>query len=327
MVGPGEGMGMSDHDSDRAAIIELIHRNRIGIWTNNFELWDSCFVHADYTARWGWWQAGGVFARRGWDEIARRAHDSPPPRIDAYAYDTKVLNLSLQIGNDMAWATYDQQYPEGAGQYGGGTGLVREARIFEKHDGEWKIAFLGMMSGAPGGARIVQLDAANRIMFRSNAAAEAMAADDNIVVRNGALHFRDRRADRRLREAVTWAAALDSGHMSTHGALPVLVEAGEGLATGIYWVIADGGVVLFSFGDPEVSDRRLDVAARIYGLSSAQRTLAGLVAEGLTLAEIAGRMGITANTARTHLNRVFDKTGVRTQPALVRVLLSALSPV
>ena len=34
-------------------------------------------------------------------------------------------------------------------------------------------------------------------------------------------------------------------------------------------------------------------------------------------------MGTTESTARTHLNRVFDKTGVRTQPALVRVLLSA----
>jgi DNA-binding CsgD family transcriptional regulator len=51
-----------------------------------------------------------------------------------------------------------------------------------------------------------------------------------------------------------------------------------------------------------------------------------LVAEGLSLVDISARMGITANTARTHLNRIFDKTGVRTQPALVRVLLTAMAP-
>jgi DNA-binding CsgD family transcriptional regulator len=318
---------MSDHDSDRDAIIALIHRNRIAIWTHDFDLWEACFVHADYTARWGWWQAGGMFARRGWDDIARRLRSNPPPAIDAYAYDTKLLNLSLQIGDGMAWATFDQLYPEGASRYGGGTGLVREARVFEKHDGEWKIAFLCMMTGVPGGPRIVHLDAAGRIVFRSDAAAEAMAADDNIIVRNGALRFRDRRADRMLREAVAWASTLDSGFMSTHGALPILVEAGEGLPTGIYWVIADAGLVLFSFGDPALSERRLDMAARVYGLSPAQRILAGHVAEGLTLTEIAERMQVTANTARTHLNRVFDKTGVRTQPALVRVLLTAIAPV
>ena len=54
--------------------------------------------------------------------------------------------------------------------------------------------------------------------------------------------------------------------------------------------------------------------------------MAGHVADGLSLTQVADRMGITANTARTHLKRVFDKVGVRTQPALVRVLLSAAAP-
>ena len=33
-------------------------------------------------------------------------------------------------------------------------------------------------------------------------------------------------------------------------------------------------------------------------------------------------MGITVNTARAYLKRIYDKTGVRRQPELVRVLLS-----
>lgn len=317
---------MSDHEADRKAIIELIHRNRIAVWTNDFDLWESCFVHADYTSRWGWWQAGGMYQRRGWTGIVQRLRSDPAPFNESYAHRTEVLNLSLQIGDDMAWATFDQQYPDD--HYTGGTGLVREARFFERHAGEWKMAFhLTMATGPGGGSRVLRLDPQCNIIWRNDAGATALEADDNLAVRAGALRFRDRRADRQLREAVSWATTLDSGHMSTHGALPLVVEAGEGLPTSIYWVIGDGGMILFSFGDPQLSGRRLDMAARVYGLSPAQRILAGHVAEGLTLTEIADRMQITANTARTHLNRVFDKTGVRTQPALVRVLLTAIAPV
>ena len=123
---------------------------------------------------------------------------------------------------------------------------------------------------------------------------------------------------------MTFAKTILVGHAS--GGMPE-AEAGEGLPTKIYWVIADGGLILFSFGEQRANERRLDLAARIYGLSPAQRTLAGHVAQGLTLGQIAARMSVSESTARTHLNRVFDKTGVRTQPALVRVLLSAVSPV
>jgi DNA-binding CsgD family transcriptional regulator len=38
-------------------------------------------------------------------------------------------------------------------------------------------------------------------------------------------------------------------------------------------------------------------------------------------------MKIKPSTARTHLERIFDKTGVRSQPALVRLLLLAAAPV
>jgi DNA-binding CsgD family transcriptional regulator len=60
--------------------------------------------------------------------------------------------------------------------------------------------------------------------------------------------------------------------------------------------------------------------------SPAQLEVARHIAQGQTLTQIAERLGITPNTARTHLDRIFDKTGVRTQPALVRMLLTVVSP-
>ena len=318
---------MADQQGDRDAIIDLIHRNRIAIWTGDYDAWEACFVHAPYTTRWGWWQSGGVFVRQGWDEMARRVRRSGPPPKASFAHETKVLNLSLQIGTDMAWATFDQQYPEPDTLEEGGTGLTHELRVFEKHEGVWKIALIGLLIGAAGGDDIVRIDAERRVLWSRPSVAARLADHDHLVVRGGTLRFRDRKLDRELVQATDWAAALDDSYMSTNGAWPIVAEAGEGLPTSIYWVIADGGMILFSLGSPRANEQRLDLASRVYRLSPAQRRLAGHVAEGLPLTQIAQRMSITENTARTHLDRVFDKTGVRTQPALVRVLLSIVSPV
>jgi DNA-binding CsgD family transcriptional regulator len=321
---------MADQSDDHAEILALIHANRIAIWMRNFDGWADCFVHEPYLTRFGWWHIGGVFNRRGWDEISGRLRrdmiENPEPRPHL-AYDTTVENLVLRVHGDMAWASFEQRYPgRPVDQFR--PGLTYEFRVFERQDGKWKIAALGLLDSGAGHAdeATVQLDAEGRVVWLSPTAKAALAEDDDLVIRNGKLRVRDSRTDRKLQAAVHWAAGLDSAYMSTRGAVPVLMDAGDGLPTKIWWVIVNAGLIHFSFGDNRISEQRLDVAALVYGLSPAQKQLGGLVAEGLSLNEIAGRMGITANTARTHLQRVFDKTGVRTQPALVRVLLSAAAP-
>ncbi len=324
---------MPDQDADRAAIIALIHRNRVAIWMRDYELWASCFVHAPYTTRWGWWAMGGAFFRRGWDDIADRLrremieHPEPHPRL---AYETTVENLVVRVAGDMAWASFEQHYPGiPVHNHGNGPDLVYEARVFERHAGEWKIAFLGMIDGPrrPDPARPqLLLDADGRVL---SAAADisAVLADENLAIRSGHLRILDGPANASLQAACRWAAGLATNYMSYEGAVPVVMEAGEGLPTKVWWVVAKGGLIWFSGSDSRVTDARLDMAATIYGLSPAQKKVAALIAEGKSLTEIAAAMAITANTARTHLDRVFDKTGVRNQTALVRVLLSAVSPV
>lgn len=319
---------MPNNPQDEAEILALIHANRIAHWTANFEAWDNCFVHAPYTMRWGWWQSGGTFVRQGWEEIRARGRINHPGPRDDFAYETKVLNLSLQIGTDMAWASFDQLYP---GNVPGriGPGIVHEVRVFERHDGKWRIAFLGFLDGNAGraGDQVLGLDRDRRVLWSSPAAVAKLEESDDLVIRNGHLSFRDRAVDRKLDAALRWAASFDSGLNSRHGAVPIAVEAGDRLASHIYWVMSDGGRILFSFADNRVGDERLAAATVIFGLSLAQSRVAKLVAEGRTLNEIAAEMGITPNTARTHLQRVFEKTGVRNQTALVRVLLSAVAPI
>ena len=58
------------------------------------------------------------------------------------------------------------------------------------------------------------------------------------------------------------------------------------------------------------------ILARRYGLTPRETELAVHLGDGLTLPEIADALDIRLTTARTHLTRIFDKTGTRTQLAL-----------
>lgn len=319
---------MSEED-DRAEILALINANRIGIWTKNYDLWSSCFVHAPYVTRWGYNVQGGPFVRRSWDELARRAvsvfagTDEMP--YDAnFAHETTVENLTLRIYGDMAWAAFDQQYPQSGHPGFRGSGLTHELRVFERHDGRWKIAVLGHMgnNGFHDGAAIIELGADGSVKWASAEALLRLTDDDDLVIRNSKLRARDAACQRRLSAALVWASNVDRGYNSGHGSLPVVHEVGEGLPTRVWWMQVEGGVIYFLMDGQGLTEARLDMAAAIYGLSASQRRLAGFIADGQSLPDAARQMDISTNTAKTHLQRIYDKTGVHTQPALIRVLLS-----
>ncbi|MCR6633423.1 helix-turn-helix transcriptional regulator [Devosia sp.] len=322
---------MSEED-DRAEIVALIHANRIGIWTKNYDLWSSCFVHAPYITRWGYNVQGGPFVRRSWEELARRAvsvfsGDEMPYDAD-FAHKTTVENLTLRIYGDMAWAAFDQQYPPSGHPGFRGSGLTHELRVFERHEGRWKIAVLGHMGndGFHDGAAILELNAEGTVRWASAEAVRRLEEDDDLVIRNGRLRVRDTACQRRLTAALSWASNVDSGYNSGRGSLPIVHETGEGLPTRVWWVQVQGGTIYFLMEGQGLTETRLDLAAAIYGLSAGQRRLAGLIADGQTLPDAAREMDISANTAKTHLQRIYDKTGVHTQPALMRVLLSVGIP-
>jgi DNA-binding CsgD family transcriptional regulator len=63
------------------------------------------------------------------------------------------------------------------------------------------------------------------------------------------------------------------------------------------------------------------VLCRLYGFTAAEARLVLTLVESDGLAAAAGELGITLNTARTHLKRVFEKTGTRRQSDLIRRLL------
>ena len=90
---------------------------------------------------------------------------------------------------------------------------------------------------------------------------------------------------------------------------------------------AGGAVCGIVFITDPAREPRLDADAlqRTYGITEGETRLAARIATGDTLQEAAEACGIALGTAKTHLARLFEKTGTRRQADLVRVLLSLAS--
>lgn len=91
-------------------------------------------------------------------------------------------------------------------------------------------------------------------------------------------------------------------------------------------MILEDGRAFVAFDDPGAVAQRVADAQAIFGLSPAQVRLAGLILDGCDLAAASDRLGVSVNTLRTQLQRMFDKTGARNQTALVRALLGVEAP-
>jgi DNA-binding CsgD family transcriptional regulator len=64
----------------------------------------------------------------------------------------------------------------------------------------------------------------------------------------------------------------------------------------------------------------------LYGLTPTEVAVAGLVSRGEGVAAAAAALGMRTSTARTHLHRIFNKTGTSRQSQLAHLLTSLSEP-
>jgi DNA-binding CsgD family transcriptional regulator len=70
--------------------------------------------------------------------------------------------------------------------------------------------------------------------------------------------------------------------------------------------------------DPEKQIRVLpELLEHLYGLTRREAAVAAKLADGKSVEDLAHELGISYETARTHLRRIFDKTGTSRQSELV----------
>jgi DNA-binding NarL/FixJ family response regulator len=67
--------------------------------------------------------------------------------------------------------------------------------------------------------------------------------------------------------------------------------------------------------------------AKIHGLTAGELRVLLAMAPGLSVKEASEMLGISEATSKTHLQRIFDKTGTSKQSELIRLLMSSAPPV
>jgi DNA-binding CsgD family transcriptional regulator len=175
---------------------------------------------------------------------------------------------------------------------------------------------------------VFAIEASGRLQFANRAGQEVIRGGHWIQVVNGAL-----RATEHVLEAASLTTALRrvcagfgfrliardaEGAQAIVCGAPILLAKQSiypAVATALVWVtpIFPG------------SDAAGDLAD-LFGLTGAEQQLAGRLIAGDGLSVAAGRLQISINTARTQLKSIFNKTGLRTQAALLSFVarLSAL---
>lgn len=176
--------------------------------------------------------------------------------------------------------------------------------------------------------------AADGAIARANAAARVATSEAHcLYIANGRVVAFAGAASERFDEARRRALAGRAVHVvvtmsADHGARMWHVE----LAPLPAAAALDAGagetqtLLIVTLHAPVRPERGIVALARLFGLTRAEMRVLAHLAVDRTPAEIGRALGVSITTIRSHLKALFQKTGARRQPELVRLALLAAGP-
>jgi DNA-binding CsgD family transcriptional regulator len=176
------------------------------------------------------------------------------------------------------------------------------------------------------------LDGKRQVLIENASAGQILALEDGIAVRSRGLVAGDARENTKLQESIK--AALEStAEQGLSGTSFMQISRPSGrqpfsvmispLLSAPSGALSSEAVVACFISDPEAGHApTLEALGQIYGLTPAEAEIVQLMARGLPLDEIAEDRGISLNTVRSHLKRIFNKTGTSRQGELLRLVMT-----
>ncbi len=317
---------------DKAAVLAVLEAETAAFLRRDMDALAEYWVHSPQSRRMFSYAHLGVKVYEGWDAIDAH-HRSVIKQLPESFAETRVHRerMSVIVNGDTAWATYDQ-IGDKTGDNFELAGTTHELKLFLRIDGEWKISCIVALQRAMDHETCPLIEVApdKRVLWMNAYAREQIANHPVLIISGHRLRARNRGHDAALQDAVDWASRQFQTHLPpeppSRPARAVILGEDDDAAPVFCWVLVEDGKIMVSFNDAQLLKRHIAVAQGIYGLSAAQAQLAQLLVLGHDLSVAAEKLGVSINTVRTHLQRMFERTGVHSQSALVGLLLSAEAP-
>ncbi|MEO0485355.1 MAG: DUF4440 domain-containing protein [Pseudomonadota bacterium] len=315
--------------SEEAAIRAVLERDITSYLARDRDAWLDCWAR---DARFqSIMECGTMQIARSFETFARNVFAAMDAEPDPVQADVRFDNLSIDVSGNTAWATYEEIVSSPSNPHATPT-HSHNFRLLEKVSGHWRILFHGCWAEAERNADVPIIEVAKdgRVLWMSGAAQASLTDFAGLTVSNGILRPANPALNARFKDVIARAhgltgfGAYNRAKSDSGGDVrfPVVLGEDEETAPLLCWVkVADGRVYVL-FGTRKDLWRQIDVLKAIYGLSDAQTALVRLLTYGQAIDGAADTLGITRNTARTHLRRVYEKTGVSSQVALLRLVVS-----
>jgi len=164
----------------------------------------------------------------------------------------------------------------------------------------------------------------------TNAAADRLLATTRLIrISGGVLVIADQDASRQVAHAVRAAVAGADPLSRRLTVVALTLEESRRYAAEVIALSraapSDGIAALMLQEIGKLQPLPSDILVKLYGFTRAEARLVALLAQNLSLEDAAATLGIARTTAKTHLQRVFEKTGTNRQPQVVRLALSAFA--
>lgn len=313
---------------EHEAIVAVVQAETQAFLEADFEAWSECWVHDARTQDVYVSTTAGLSVISGWTAVASHMKGVFQNDLGCQRTQVRQENHQISVDHDLAWVVFDgwSEGPTGA------TELNFETRILERHASAWKIVYSSVMERYEHSSRNceISVDKEGRVIWANSENLERLKNHPVLTISAGRVRAHRRDWDKELQKEIARAGkyhgffelhrfSAETGGVFQYPA--VLGHTSDGGVAVALISVRDCVTYLRIDGDGMI-EHRLAVAQAVFGLSDGQMRIASHIAAGEGLKQIAETLGISINTARTHLARIFEKTGVQSQTALVRLLLS-----
>lgn len=314
--------------AEHSAIMDVVARETDMFVQQNFEGWAACWVQDDRTREVCISSSVGATVLEGWKQLSSYMQNVIENGATCKISHIQRFNVNITESGDIAHVVFDQISRHESDR----VEKTFETRVLERSNGTWRILYASFVlhGHQQFDANRLAVNAKGEILCAPQEARKKLESHLGLQISNNRLRATKPSWDKILQAGLE-CAAQHHGYFQHYRYTTergqnfrqpiVLGETDAGSVVVCVLFVRDGLTFVETESDGDV-DARLAIAKTIFGLSDGQMLLAHRIVQGDNLIAASEALGISKNTVRTHLSRIYEKTGINSQTALVRILLS-----